>query len=202
MRVHDERKCFFLLFSLSFQRLRSNNVRKPTRYDTSRICHPLLKQTRQTGGDFWVLREVKCLGLTLYRGASRPPSGTGRLQDPPLGWLRRARGSEGGALHSTVNALIVCSVQMIMCNVAALTFYATIYEDICHVCNKSRKKKACTWYCKALRVVCVSLIFDCWEFFCFVFFVFHQDATVYNRLQSSGFIRSNLTCFFLYCMPL
>lgn len=36
---------------------------------------------------------------------------------------------------------------IIMCNVAALTFYATIYEDICCICNKSREK-ACTWYCK------------------------------------------------------
>lgn len=52
----------------------------------------------------------------------------------------RVRGSEGNAQHSTVNALIVCSIQMIMRNVAALTFYATIYEDICHVCNKSRNK--------------------------------------------------------------
>lgn len=97
--------------------------------------------------------------------------------------------SQRAAHNTTVNALIVCSVQMIMCNVAALTFYATIYEDTCHVCNKSRKKKtACTWYCKALRVVC---LFDCWEFFFFR-----------HSLQSSGFIRSNLTRFFLYCMPL
>ena len=29
---------------------------------------------------------------------------------------------------------------IIMCNVAALTFYATIYEDICCICNKSREK--------------------------------------------------------------
>lgn len=40
----------------------------------------------------------------------------------------------------TVNALIVCYVLIIMCNVAALTFYATIYEDICCICNKSREK--------------------------------------------------------------
>lgn len=30
-------------------------------------------------------------------------------------------------------------VMFIMCNVAALTFYATIYEDIC-ICNKSIEK--------------------------------------------------------------
>lgn len=29
---------------------------------------------------------------------------------------------------------------IIMCNVAALTFYATIYEDICCICNKCREK--------------------------------------------------------------
>lgn len=29
---------------------------------------------------------------------------------------------------------------ILMCNVAALTFYATIYEDICCICNKSREK--------------------------------------------------------------
>lgn len=29
---------------------------------------------------------------------------------------------------------------IIMCNVAALTFYATIYEDICCICNKSSEK--------------------------------------------------------------
>lgn len=29
---------------------------------------------------------------------------------------------------------------IIMCNVAALTFYATIYEDIRCTCNKSREK--------------------------------------------------------------
>lgn len=31
-------------------------------------------------------------------------------------------------------------VMFIMCNVAALTFYATIYEDICRICNKFREK--------------------------------------------------------------
>lgn len=31
-------------------------------------------------------------------------------------------------------------VLFIMCNVAALTFYATIYEDICHMCNNCREK--------------------------------------------------------------
>lgn len=31
-------------------------------------------------------------------------------------------------------------VMFIMCNVAALTFYATIYEDICRICNKCREK--------------------------------------------------------------
>lgn len=34
-----------------------------------------------------------------------------------------------------------------MCNVAALTVYATIYEDIGCICNKYIEK-ACTWYCK------------------------------------------------------
>lgn len=29
---------------------------------------------------------------------------------------------------------------MFMCNVAALTFYATIYEDIRRICNKFREK--------------------------------------------------------------
>lgn len=54
----------------------------------------------------------------------------------PTGW----HCGEGDTPHLTVNALVVCSVQMIMCNVAALTFYATIYEDPYHVCNKSRNK--------------------------------------------------------------
>lgn len=46
----------------------------------------------------------------------------------------------GRGRQITVNALIVCYVWFIMCNVAALTFYATIYEDICCICNKSREK--------------------------------------------------------------
>lgn len=29
---------------------------------------------------------------------------------------------------------------ILMCNVAALTFYATIYEDICCICNKYKEK--------------------------------------------------------------
>lgn len=33
-----------------------------------------------------------------------------------------------------------CMLCLIMCNVAALTFYATIYEDIRCICNKSREK--------------------------------------------------------------
>lgn len=46
-----------------------------------------------------------------------------------------------GAKKPTVNALVVRSVGFITCNVAALTFYATIYEDIRCICNnKSREK--------------------------------------------------------------
>lgn len=33
-------------------------------------------------------------------------------------------------------------VMFIVCNVAALTFYATIYEDICCICNKYIEKHA------------------------------------------------------------
>lgn len=40
---------------------------------------------------------------------------------------------------------------------------------------------------QALRVVCVYLIFECWEFF-------RRDIS----LQSYGFVKSNLTLFVLY----
>lgn len=41
---------------------------------------------------------------------------------------------------------------------------------------------------QALRVVCVYLIFECWEFF----------SPRRHSLQSYGFIKSNLTLFVLY----
>lgn len=52
---------------------------------------------------------------------------------------------------------------IIMCNVAALTFYATIYEDICCNCNKCRDKKKRSMYLvlQALLVVCVSWMVEC-----------------------------------------
>lgn len=43
-------------------------------------------------------------------------------------------------------------VMFIMCNVAALTFYATIYEDICRICNV---EKSMYLVLRALLVVCV-----------------------------------------------
>ena len=39
-----------------------------------------------------------------------------------------------------MHSLYVMFLILIMCNVAALTFYATIYEDICCICNKYREK--------------------------------------------------------------
>lgn len=35
---------------------------------------------------------------------------------------------------------MLCFSILIMCNVAALTVYATIYEDICCICNKYIEK--------------------------------------------------------------
>lgn len=43
----------------------------------------------------------------------------------------------------------------IMCNVVALTFYATIYEDLCCTCNKYIEK-AHTSYSELYGFVCVS----------------------------------------------
>lgn len=42
-----------------------------------------------------------------------------------------------------------------MCNVVALTFYATIYEDLCCTCNKYIEK-AHTSYSELYGFVCVS----------------------------------------------
>lgn len=42
----------------------------------------------------------------------------------------------------------------IMCNVVALTFYATIYEDLCCTCNKYIEK-AHTSYSELYGFVCV-----------------------------------------------
>lgn len=36
---------------------------------------------------------------------------------------------------------MLCFRFFIMCNVAALTFYATIYEDICCTCNNKPREK-------------------------------------------------------------
>lgn len=49
----------------------------------------------------------------------------------PIGW-----GGETSYCKCTRSMLCL----IITCNVAALTFYATIYEDICCTCNKCREK--------------------------------------------------------------
>lgn len=108
------------------------------------------------------LREMRCLSLTLYIDARSPSSHThsglplalpigraGRRSDDCRARVGGRAGREGGSGRKTNNCkcthCMLCLI--IMCNVAALTFYATIYEDIRCVCNKSREK-ACTWYCK------------------------------------------------------
>lgn len=65
-----------------------------------------------------------------------------RLSEPqrqqwlPIGreWMWRRRKTN----YCKCTHCMLCLI--IMCNVAALTFYATIYEDICCICNKSREK--------------------------------------------------------------
>lgn len=47
-------------------------------------------------------------------------------------------GGRGRQNYCKCTHCMLCLI--IMCNVAALTFYATIYEDICCICNKSREK--------------------------------------------------------------
>lgn len=58
--------------------------------------------------------------------------------------------------ENTVNALIGGFLVLlhIMCNVVALTFYATIYEDLCCTCNKYIEK-AHTSYGELYGFVCV-----------------------------------------------
>jgi hypothetical protein len=58
--------------------------------------------------------------------------------------------------ENTVNALIgdFSVLFHIMCNVVALTFYATIYEDLCCTCNKYIEK-AHTSYSELYGFVCV-----------------------------------------------
>lgn len=82
---------------------------------------------------------------------------------------------------------------IIMCNVAALTFYATIYEDICCICNKSREKHVLGTASTA-GSFCVS----------FDLFLEYYDlrarpvrgSTSYNHM--TGLIKTNLTLFVLY----
>lgn len=77
---------------------------------------------------------------------------------------------------------------IIMCNVAALTFYATIYEDICCICNKSSEKHVlgtastagslCS-FDMSVRTSRPGL----------------AQVTIYNH---NGLIKNNLTLFVLY----
>lgn len=65
-----------------------------------------------------------------------------RLSEPqwqqwlPIRWEWMWR--QGKKNYCKCTHCMLCLI--IMCNVAALTFYATIYEDICCICNKSREK--------------------------------------------------------------
>lgn len=65
-----------------------------------------------------------------------------RLSEPqwqqwlPIRWEWMWR--QGKRNYCKCTHCMLCLI--IMCNVAALTFYATIYEDICCICNKSREK--------------------------------------------------------------
>lgn len=61
-----------------------------------------------------------------------------------------------------MHSLYVTFLILIMCNVAALTFYATIYEDICCICNKSREKHVLGTASTAGS--CVYLIFEYYDF--------------------------------------
>ncbi|MEQ2248904.1 hypothetical protein ILYODFUR_023922 [Ilyodon furcidens] len=49
-------------------------------------------------------------------------------------------GSTGGEIFFFCKCTHCMFCLIIMCNVAALTFYATIYDDIRCICNKSREK--------------------------------------------------------------
>lgn len=80
-------------------------------------------------------------------GCARPPSRTsGRVpppsphSPPPKPSIRLLSGIQSD--ENTVNALTGGFLVLfhIMCNVVALTFYATIYEDLCCTCNKYIEK--------------------------------------------------------------
>lgn len=98
--------------------------------------------------------DMRCLSLTLYIHSPLPsfPSHSQRGPPPPprragcetfhgVQWRRIRREwmwRQRKRNYCKCTHCMLCLI--IMCNVAALTFYATIYEDICCICNKSREK--------------------------------------------------------------
>ncbi len=98
-------------------------------------------------------------------------------------WMSRQRKTN----YCKCTHCMLCLI--IMCNVAALTFYATIYEDICCICNKSREKHVLGTASTAGSLC----LFD--------FRVFGLpgqaglEVTIYNH---HSLIKNNLTRFVLY----
>lgn len=82
---------------------------------------------------------MTCLSLTLYRdfGLLPPHVRSGLETVGALGGSAECGGG-GRWIYCKCTHCMLCLI--IMCNVAALTFYATIYENICCICNKSREK--------------------------------------------------------------
>lgn len=71
-------------------------------------------------------------GLLLLDGRSRDSVAALISQSDGRVWRQRKTN------YCKCTHCMLCLI--IMCNVAALTFYATIYEDICCICNKSSEK--------------------------------------------------------------
>lgn len=85
--------------------------------------------------DFCLLSSHIRGGLLLLDGRSRDCrslSGSTDCQSDGRVWRQRKTN------YCKCTHCMLCLI--IMCNVAALTFYATIYEDICCICNKSSEK--------------------------------------------------------------
>lgn len=134
--------------------------------------------------DFWLLSPHIHIELLLLDSRTRDCWSLGGSSDG------QSDGSEcgGRGRQITVNALILCYVLIIMCNVAALTFYATIYEDICCICNKCREKHVLGTASTAGSLC----LFDLWALWLPGQAVL--EVTIYNH----GLIKNNLTLFVLY----
>lgn len=142
--------------------------------------------------------DMRCLSLTLYidvclfslsHSQWTPAFGWQdmRLSQPqwqqwlPISWEWMWRQRKTNYCKCT--HCMLCLI--IMCNVAALTFYATIYEDICCICNKSREKHVLGTASTAGSLC----LFDLWVLW------LPGQARIYNHY---GLIKNNLTLFVLY----